>query len=100
MHEKAENSSEMQKIFHSGIAKTANMRYINKIRHKTVCKNIQAERWLSGRRRRSRKSLTGFPVRGFESLSLRHFYAQILTKYPHFSPLGIEKHLLLCYNQP
>jgi hypothetical protein len=38
MHEKAENSSEMQKIFHSGIAKTANMRYINKIRHKTVCK--------------------------------------------------------------
>ena len=33
------------------------------------------ERWLSGLRRRSRKSLWGQPHRGFESLSLRHFFA-------------------------
>ena len=31
---------------------------------------------------------------------IRHFYAQILTKYPHFSPLGVAKCPLLCYNQP
>lgn len=31
---------------------------------------------------------------------LRHFYAQILTKCPHFSPLGVAKCPLLCYNQP
>ena len=45
------------------------------------------------------KTVNGvFPVRGFESPSLRHFYAQILTKCPHFSPLGVAKCPLLCYN--
>ena len=34
------------------------------------------ERWLSGRRRRSRKPLYPSGYRGFESPSLRHFFAQ------------------------
>ncbi len=37
----------------------------------------QSERWLSGRRRRSRKSLYPHGYRGFESLSLRHFFCLV-----------------------
>ena len=40
------------------------------------------------------------PGIGLDTHSLRHFYAQISTKCPHFSPLGVAKCPLLCYNQP
>ena len=41
-----------------------------------------SERWLSGRRRRSRKPLTGLLVQGFESPSLRHFRLKNVLKVP------------------
>ena len=47
--------------------------------HVIACIFSIAERWLSGRRRRSRKPLTGQPVRGFESPSLRQFYSQAFS---------------------
>ncbi len=44
-----------------------------------------SERWLSGRRRRSRKPLTGLLVQGFESPSLRHlFFAESYLKRQSF----------------
>ena len=52
---------------------------IEKEVHVIACIFSIAERWLSGRRRRSRKPLTGQPVRGFESPSLRQFYSQAFS---------------------
>ena len=49
-----------------------------------------AERWLSGRRRRSRKPLTGQPVRGFESPSLRHPFLFLLLSI-HFNWNWLDK---------
>ena len=50
------------------------------------------ERWLSGLRRRSRKSLWGQPHRGFKSLSLRHFFAKKMAERRRKSSLHCAKH--------
>ena len=47
-----------------------------------------AERWLSGLRRRFRKPLWAFAHPGFESLSLRHFSTKKVLKYHMKSHFG------------